>query len=72
VHTILEILPHVEDFTIDFRNWHGLLKMYELRSVLQTKSGSKKEFSMIQRKSQVSGMGGEGKDDPVLRTTYLV
>ena len=46
--------------------------MHELRSVLQTKSGSKKEFSMIQRKSSLAQSNGEGKDDPVLRTTYLV
>ncbi len=72
VHAILECLPHVEDFTIDFRNWNGLLKMHELRSVLQTKSGTKQEFSMIQRKSQIAQTQGDGRDEPVLRTTYLI
>jgi hypothetical protein len=72
VHAILECLHHVEDFTIDFRNWNGMLKMHELRSVLQTKSGTKQEFSMIQKKSQLPHNQGDGKDEPVLRTTYLI
>ncbi|CAM6005288.1 unnamed protein product [Sphagnum balticum] len=65
---LLYKLPYIQEYHIDFRNWHSSFNMSALKKTLDTKVNSKQEFSLIRRTlglaSKAIGrvQGGEGAE----------
>jgi hypothetical protein len=54
VKGMLTILESIEDLVIDFRNWHPIFKLQDIRAQLQSKVGTRREFSFCQKASMAS------------------
>jgi len=58
---LLQKMPFVMEFHIDFRNWHATFNMGTLKKTLDTKVSSRQEFSLIRKSLNMMGkVGGRG------------
>lgn len=52
---LLQNLPHLQEYHIDFRNWNSMFGMANLKKNLDTKVNKKPEFSAIRRSLAMKG-----------------
>ena len=74
---LLMRLPNINEYHIDFRNWHAKFGMGNLKKSLDTKvnANARAEFSLIRKSlgmgSKGIGKGGEGEEQG-LKTIYTM